>query len=330
MSKSTNLSNAKKVKNDEFYTKLQDIEKEILKYEKSLFEDKIILCNCDKPEYSNFYYFFKKYFDILKLKKVIFTYYSNENKVIGKIIEKNVEKSFVLPDQGDFRTENSINILKSADIIITNPPFSLFRDYLNLLIKYEKQFIIIGSLNSVTYKDVFKYIKENKLWIGETFPNSFIEPTGSEKKFGNICWFTNIPNNKRIENINLEKKYKNNESFYPNYDNYEAIEISKIKDIPVDYKGIMGVPITFLNNYNPEQFKIVGQTTGRNEFECYPIKKYINPKQHNLNGNISNGSKINTRATIKLEKEINSIFYSADNIDYFLKVVYARILIKKI
>lgn len=335
MLKSTNLSSAKVLKNDEFYTNYEDIEKEINQYPSYVFKDKTILCNCDNPEFSQFYTFFLKYFYQLQIKKLICIYHIKNKPSIKKCIEVNplnnnqlIIKDEILSGDGDFRSIESISCLKEADLIITNPPFSLFREFIDVLMNNNKNFIVIGSQNAITYKNVFNYIKQNKVFIGKTFPKSFKQPNGIEKKFGNICWFTNIYYDKKYDTLPLIKKYKGNEVNYPFYDNYDAIEVSKLKDIPYDFNGVMGVPITFLNYYNPQQFKIVGQTNGRKEYECYPSKKYINPKQYNPNNTIKNGSKINTRASIKLNKyPEESIYYSADNIDYPVKMVYARILI---
>lgn len=338
MSKSINLGDAKNLKNDEFYTKYDDIEKEINKYPSSTFKDKIILCNCDNPSFSQFYKFFFKNFHNLQIKKLICIYYTKDEYSQRRSVEIDAlnTKELIIKDEtlsgnGDFRSEESISSLEEADLVITNPPFSLFREFIEVLMSHNKKFIIIGSQNAITYKDVFSYIKYNKIFIGQTFPKSFSQPDGSEKNFGNICWFTNVDYDKQSNTLPLIKKYEGNESDYPFYDNYHAIEVSKLKDIPYDFKGVMGVPITFLNHYNPKQFKIVGQTTGRKEFECHPSKKYINPKQYNPDGSISNGSKINTRASIKLDKHPEGkIYYSADNIDYPVKIVYARILIIRI
>lgn len=338
MSKSINLGDAKNLKNDEFYTKYDDIEKEINKYPSSTFKDKIILCNCDNPSFSQFYKFFFEHFHKLQIKKLICIYYTKDEYSVRRCIKIDplntnelIIKDETLSGNGDFRSEESISSLEEADLVITNPPFSLFREFIEVLMSHNKKFIIIGSQNAITYKDVFSYIKYNKIFIGQTFPKSFSQPDGSEKNFGNICWFTNVDYDKQSNTLPLIKKYEGNESDYPFYDNYHAIEVSKLKDIPYDFKGVMGVPITFLNHYNPKQFKIVGQTTGRKEFECHPSKKYINPKQYNPDGSISNGSKINTRASIKLDKHPEAkIYYSADNIDYPVKIVYARILIIRI
>jgi hypothetical protein len=281
---------AKSSKNDEFYTQLPDIEKELRHY-KEHFKGKIILCNCDDPRLSNFFHYFSYNFEQLGLKKLITTCYKNQNADIFS--ENKSEKAIYLeymgdknnnkiPDleeigikhlkgDGDFRSTECVNLLKQADIIVTNPPFSLFREYVAQLIEYDKKFVIIGNQNVVSYKEIFILIKENKIWLGYTHPEKFIVPDYYEQReyrswrdknginwrsLGNACWFTNLDIAKRHEDIILYKKINNTD--YLKYDNYNAIEVSKVADIPLDYKGAMGVPITFLSKYNPDQFEIIG------------------------------------------------------------------------
>ena len=279
-----NLSNAKKAKNDEFYTQLSDIENE-LKHYKSHFAGKVVYCNCDDARKSNFFRFFQKKFNDYGLKKLITTSY-NENghgSVLvyegdtngnGKLDDNEVKVS-ELKGNGDFRSEECIEYLKESDIVVTNPPFSLFRDYIATLVQYDKKFLIIGNTNAITYKEVFPLIKENKLWLGWSSFNKgmyFYVPEDykyadtykfekeiNERKVmrvSSICWFTNLDHSRRHEDLILYKKYTPEE--YPKYDNYDAIEVSKVCEIPKDYDGIMGVPITFLDKYNPSQFEIVG------------------------------------------------------------------------
>ncbi len=288
-----NLHSAKKGKNDEFYTQLEDIGRE-LKHYKEHFKDKVVYCNCDDPRVSNFFHYFSYNFEKLGLKKLITTCYKNKNRDLFS--ENNSEMAIYLeytgdkngdkvpnPEEigvhelkgdGDFRSEESIELLKQADIVVTNPPFSLFREYVAQLIEYDKKFVIVGSLNALTYKEIFKYIKENKLWLGYGFlggnayfktnhsTDDFAKGVYDEKtglvKFRNIHWFTNLDIEKRHEEFTLYKNYTSDE--YPFYDNYDAIEVSKTKDIPLDYDGVMGVPITFLDKYNPKQFKILGMS----------------------------------------------------------------------
>jgi Adenine-specific methyltransferase EcoRI len=289
-----NLHKAKTGKNDEFYTELTDIEKE-LKHYKAHFKDKIVFCNCDDPRISNFFHYFSYNFENLGLKKLITTCYKNQNRDLFS--ENNSESAIYLeytgdkngnkiPDpeeigiqylngDGDFRSAESIELLKQADIVVTNPPFSLFREYVAQLIEYDKKFLIIGHQNAITYKEIFKLIKENKLWLGmdnggtkwfrvnedydiATETRKKVENGQKYFSMGSIVWFTNIDNRKRSEDeIILYKTYYGNEEEYPTYDNYDAIEVSKVADIPMDFKGAMGVPITFLDKYNPDQFEII-------------------------------------------------------------------------
>ncbi|HOF94945.1 MAG TPA: adenine-specific methyltransferase EcoRI family protein [Clostridia bacterium] len=249
-----------------------------------------------------------------------------------------------LQGDGDYRSEECIELLKEADIVVTNPPFSLFREYVAQLVEHEKRFIILGNQNAITYKEVFTLIKENRLWLGYDnggtkwfqVPNDYNIQTTSRIKhvdgvkyfsMGNIFWYTNLDTTKRHETLTLYKRYTPEE--YPQYDNYDAINVDRVADIPYDYDGAMGVPITFLDKYNPEQFEILGLTSGRNEFEAIPTKRYVNPKQINPNGTTTNGSKANTRATMLLPKKPKGIYYIADNAAGPLSIVYARLLIKR-
>ena len=225
------LYNAKKSKNDEFYTLYEDIEKELENYITEL-KDKIIYCNCDN-ENSNFVKYFK----------------NNKNKIgYKKLLYSGIGCG------GKF--EDNIELLKECDIVITNPPFSLFRQFVNLLYKYDKKFIIIGNMNAITYKEIFKLIKNNKLWLGVSPRSMNFKLSDNSIKGVNACWYTNLKHFKRNDKIILFKKY--NENYYPYYDNYDAINVNKIKDIPLDFEGIMGVPITFLDKHNPKQFDILG------------------------------------------------------------------------
>ena len=308
--KNSQLSNANTVKKDEFYTQLTDIEKELRHYRKH-FKDKIVLCNCDDPFESNFFKYFVLNFNRLGLKKLIATCYETSpiaNKqlslldvgcseaskgrpykaVVTKVYDTtgdggidmfDVEELFKrrenelteLKGDGDFRSEECLELLKEADIVVTNPPFSLFREYVAVLVEYDKEFLIIGNQNAITYKEIFPLLKENKIWLGNGFPGNvgfFESPyediaTSSQKKEGmirvsGVMWFTNLDIKKRHEDLILIKKYNAEE--YPKYDNYDAIEVSKVKDIPYDYEGIMGVPITFMDKYSPDQFEVYGAT----------------------------------------------------------------------
>lgn len=297
-SKSLNrsLRAAKATKQDEFYTQLSDIEKELRHYTK-YFKGKTILCNCDDPKVSNFFHHFSHNFEKLKLKKLITTCYKNcEADLFSKhtdergiYLEYDGDKSgnrVPDPDEigmhkfkgdGDFRSEECIKLLKQADIIVTNPPFSLFREYVDQLVEHKKKFLIIGSLSALTYRDTFKLIRDNQLWLGYGFANGnayFGTPYAREfangvydaktglVKFRNVAWFTNMDIDKRHERLVLYKHFKGNESDYEEYDNYDAINVDRTKDIPDDYNGVMGVPITFLDKHSPDQFEIVGLIAG--------------------------------------------------------------------
>lgn len=401
-----NLTNAKKVKNDEFYTQYNDIQKEIeayLDYDKNVFRDKVVYCNCDDPYESNFFRYFALNFNKLGLKQLITTSYKpspvantqislfgddktlvpqkgrpkiTANKfIINEVHDTDNNGEFNLTDinkklrenknnewtplegDGDFRSAESIDLLKQSDIVVTNPPFSLFREYLKQLIDYQKKFLIIGNMNAITYKEVFPLLKENKIWLGNNYkinggamffeiPENIanldqvreIKTNENGKKVyvtrvQGIRWFTNIDHGRRHQPIPLMTeaevvKFATKKPF-ERYDNYDAIEVSLVKNIPSDYEGVMGVPVSFFDKYSPEQFEIVGLTSGRDEFECRPSKKYINPIQHNPNGTLISGSKANTRATIVLNEVPTNIYYTADNADGPLSIVYARILIKR-
>lgn len=259
--KNSNLHKAKQAKNDEFYTQLCDVEKELMHYKKH-FKDKIVFCNCDDPTWSAFWEYFHLNFKELELKKLISTHYDAENPSYKLEYEGGDDNDIEvgvrtrLLQNGDFRSEECVELLKEADIVVTNPPFSLFRPYVAQLIEYDKKFIIIGSKNAITYKEFFPLIKDNKVWIGHNNVKEFKQPDGSVKKFGNIGWYTNLDIPKRHEKLILWKKYTPEE--YPKYDNYDAINVDKVAEIPVDYDGVMGVPITFLDKHNPEQFEIIG------------------------------------------------------------------------
>jgi len=290
-SKNTSLGNARNNKEDEFYTQLSDIEKEVSHY-KNYFKNKTVLCNCDDPRVSNFFKYFALKFNELGLKKLITTCYKNQE--VDLFSQNNCEKAVYLEytgnpndptstdfstievkelkGDGDFRSQECIELLKEADIVVTNPPFSLFREYIDILIKYEKKFLILGSQNNITYKETFNYFKENKVWLGYKSGDmafrvpDYYEPRATRywqdsdgqkwRSLGNICWYTNLDTTKRHEEIILYKTYSPEE--FPKYDNYNAINVNKVSDIPINYDGVMGVPITFLDKYNPEQFEIIG------------------------------------------------------------------------
>ena len=297
-------------------------------------------------------------FEELGLKKLISTHYTGfTGKVAYKLELTKYNQEPVRTDligNGDFSSEECIDFLKEVDIVVTNPPFSLFREYIKLLINYNKKFLIIGSKNAITYREFFPYLKNNQIWIGQNNVKQFMQPDGSFKNFGNICWYTNLSFKKEFNNLQLSKLYYNSEgnpskdslSFYKNYDNYDAINVNKVSDIPIDYYGVMGVPITFLDKYNPSDlqfvnlkskyidgnlasyFDILGLTHGSYEFGIGPIKKYLNPLQHNKDGKTVNGSKANTRACF-ISDDVSGTYYTADNVDGLLKFCYARLLIRR-
>lgn len=271
MSKNKNLANAKKAKNDEFYTLYEDIKMECDNYA-ALFSGKVIYCNFDDPHWSNFFQYFLDNFTNFGLKKLIATSISVPALWPGlplfEVPGKPAYKAEVtdpakveiteLPGTGDFRSPECVQLLQEADIVVTNPAFSLFREFIALLMKYKKKFLVLGNQNAFTYKEIFPLIKNNQLWTGVNHRiKEFIQPDGTRKKFGNIEWFTNLPNSKQNVELFTGKKYYGYEVLYPKYDNYDAINVNKITEIPDDYFGVVGVPITFLDSYNPKQFEIV-------------------------------------------------------------------------
>lgn len=311
------LHSAKRNKKDEFYTQISDIERE-LKHYREHFKDKIVYCNCDDPYVSAFFEYFTKNFEFLGLKKLITTCYRSQyvdlfsrgdsESAIRLEYAGGAENSLPTPDDigvtpltgdGDFRSQECIEILKEADIVVTNPPFSLFSEYVAQLSEFNKKFIIIGNQNALTYKGVFPLLKANKLWLGYGFKRNmahFIAPhyedTASDAdhkegmiRVSGVVWYTSIDHNKRHEELILVCRYKGNESNYPTYDNYEAIEVSKSQDIPMDYAGAMGVPITFMTKYNPEQFEIIGATESEGSgFSCGLWKSESKVAQALING----------------------------------------------
>lgn len=278
MAKNTNLNNAKSAKNDEFYTRIEHIEKELKNY-KDFFKDKVVYCNCDRVDgenRSNFFVYFTKYFKEFGLKRLICTSYNKGGK--GRLCiydgDTNLNDIIDMDGDGDFRSEECVKWLEECDVVVTNPPFSLFREYMAQLMEYGKKFLIVGNKNAITYKEIFPLIKENRLWLGISAPTAYSTPlkeVENEKtqykengvvyqKFGNHGWFTNIEHSNRIYPLDLYKRYDAEK--YPKYDNYDAINVDKTSDIPMDYDGVMGVPITFLDKYCPTQFEIAGLMSG--------------------------------------------------------------------
>ncbi|MDA7943557.1 MAG: adenine-specific methyltransferase EcoRI family protein [Nitrosopumilus sp.] len=291
ISKNSSLNKAKTAKDDEFYTQLTDIEHELKHYQKH-FKGKRILCNCDDPRISGFFHYFSYNFEKLKLKKLTTTCYRNQqmnlfsrnNSKHAVWLEYNGDKNnnripdlneiglYHLNGDGDFRSKECIKILEQSDIVVTNPPFSLFREYVSQLIKYNKKFLIIGNQNAAISKEIFSLIRNNKLWYGyhvggmafkvpdhyEAKKTGYWQDKDGQKwrKLGNTCWFTNLDIKKRHEPLICHKKYDS--KMYLQYDNFDAIEIGKIVNIPYDYSGLMGVPLTFISQHNPDQFEIIG------------------------------------------------------------------------
>ncbi len=318
-----NLHQAKNAKKDEFYTQLADIENE-LKHYKDHFRGKTVFCNCDDPRVSNFFHYFSHRFESLGLKKLITTCYKNQNMDLfsthenekAVMLEYNGDKNgdktpnaeeigiIELQGDGDFRSAESIELLKQADIVVTNPPFSLFREYVAQLVEYDKKFLIVGTQNSITTKEIFSLLKENKIWLGHKAGDmSFIVPDEYEmrdtrswrdekgnnwRSLGNTCWFTNLDHSKRHEELDLFKHYTPQE--YPKYDNYDAINVNRVAEIPQDYKGVMGVPITFLDKYNPKQFELIG------------IDRYVEDNPNFGKRFTINGKEIYARILIKNKK----------------------------
>lgn len=338
-----NLHKAKNNKKDEFYTQLPDIENELRHY-KNHFKDKVVYCNCDDPRVSNFFHYFSYNFEHLGLKKLIATCYKNQNADLfsqndsDKAIyleydgDKNGNK---IPDpeeigikelkgDGDFRSKESIELLKQADIVVTNPPFSLFREYVEQLINYDKKFIIVGHQNAISYKEIFKLMQDNNLWLGYGFKGGaghFINTeyedyaTAGDHKEGmirvsGVHWFTNLDIDKRHEDLILYKPY--NSEDYPTYENFNAINVNKTKDIPVDYNGFMGVPITFLDKYNPDQFEIIGLGISNSGLEI-GVQPY--KKEHKK-----------YRKEVQKRGAVNGDLYMM--VDGVVTVPYARVIIK--
>lgn len=315
MSLNENLRKAKRQKKDEFYTQLSDIESELRHYTRH-FQDKVVYCNCDDPRISNFFHYFSYNFEHLGLKKLITACYKNQDRDLFSrhdseraiwLEYKGNTKGGRVPDvgdigirefkgDGDFRSAECIELLKQADIVVTNPPFSLFREYVAQLVEFGKKFLVIGSKNAITYKEIFPLIKSGSLWLGHGFSNGnayfevadvehyesksyFDEATGLVK-FRNVGWFTNMDHKKRHEKLILYKRYSPEE--YPTYDNYDAINVDKIAEIPMDWDGVMGVPVTFLDKHNPEQFEVMGITDRDNRYSL-KTKKYTLEDASNYN-----------------------------------------------
>ena len=351
------LDAAKDNKDDEFYTQLSDIEKELSHY-KEYFENKTILCNCDDPRVSNFFKYFALNFNNFKLKRLITTCYKNQN--VDLFTQHDCEKAVwmdyrgnpndptstdfstleikELKGDGDFRSRECIDLLEQADIVVTNPPFSLFREYIMQLVNNNKKFIIVGNKNAVTYKEVFNLIKENKVWIGYRNMNSdfWLEvPEGNKyekivdgKKLKHImaCWYTNLPTKKQTEEIIPYKEYTPEE--YPKYENYDAINVDSVVEIPKDYMKTMGVPLTFLDKYNPDQFEIMGLgIRGSCEFSTERRMEILDK-----NGIPTGKYTINDKVTLyrkHLDSDTKPAAFKDCETGELYQSIYARILIKR-
>jgi hypothetical protein len=341
--KNRSLQSARRAKNDEFYTQLSDIEKELRHYSEH-FRGKTVYCNCDDPRSSGFFHYFAYNFGRLGLKRLIATCYrsrdvdgfSEGSSVHGIYQEYHGEMKGDLPDlekieirelegDGDFRSPECIELLLQADIVCTNPPFSLFREYVAQLVEHNKEFLIIGSMNAITYKEIFPLIKDNRVWYGPSIhsgdrefevPDSYplkaagfrVGPKGEKYiRVKGVRWFTNLDSPKRHEDLILYRAYYGHEEDYPTYDNYDAINVNKVRDIPCDYWGVMGVPITFLDKYSPGQFEILGLTDRKNT-SGLRTQKYTREHSPRYND-------LNARSVIKTSGTY--------------KAIYARILIRR-
>lgn len=358
------LTAAKKAKKDEFYTQRVDIENELRHY-KEHFRNKVVLCNCDDPRESEFFKYFVENFEKLGLKRLIATCYKSQDvdlfsqgdceRAIKQVYEGDKNGNMVLDDDevgvfelkgdGDFRSDECIEILKEADIVVTNPPFSLFREYVAQLVRFDKKFLILGNKNALTYADLFPLIKENRLWIGVTpmsreiyfnVPQLYIDEALTKNKFRTIVkrdgkyvarspsiWFTNLDHRKRHETLPLYKKYSAAE--FPKYDNYDAINVNSTSDIPYDYEGVMGVPITFMDKYNPEQFEIMGISKAWFGGAC---KIYPEQIEVGKDGSQKKVAKLNDGAVLALDsKPIGKTYYLVEDKPY--QQLYARIFIRR-
>ena len=322
MSNNSNLHKAKKARNDEFYTQLSDIENELRHY-RDHFKGKVVYCNCDDARESNFFKYFSINFEFLGLKKLITTGYKKDGHGVKLVYDGDVNGNRSVDDEevqveelegdGDFRSPECVKLLDEADIVVTNPPFSLFREYIAQLVKYDKKFLIIGNINAITYKEIFPLIKANKIWIGYNF-NKTMEFQLDEsyekwneirdgKKYGKvpaIAWFTNLDVKKRHEFLTLTEKY--DPTKYPKFDNYDAINVDKVNDIPKDYWGVMGVPTTFLTKFCPEQFNIIGITYSKDK---NPDIEKIRTSPNHRHNPIINGKDIYPRILVQRRKPVS-------------------------
>ncbi|MBD5585606.1 MAG: hypothetical protein HDQ88_11025 [Clostridia bacterium] len=322
-----NMAAARKAKNDEFYTLREDIDRELPHYF-NCFRDKVVYCNCDDPEQSNFFKYFDENFDALGLRGLVATYYSPDGASyvsgISRVGEKLVEVRTKLSGNGDFRSVECMDILASCDVVVSNPPFSLAREYISMLMESGKAFLIINNLNSAICKAVFPFLNDNRMWLGNTSPKRFLQPDGSLRSFGNVVWYTNIDIPKRHRPLSLDCLYSGNEGRYPSYDNYDAIDVSRVSDILYDYDGTMGVPVTFLEKYCPEQFEILGVTKS---WCGLASKIYPEQVQVSADGSRKVVSKLND-SPARIRRPLDKgTYYECNGTEYV--AMYQRILIRK-
>lgn len=345
------LHNAKKQKKDEFYTLRADIEDELFYYRKYL-KGKVVFCNCDDPEQSNFWHYLRANFDEFKLKKLISTHYKpsllfEDSEAYMKVYDGKKEEDADISGDGDFRSPECVKLLKESNVVITNPPFSLFRDYVEQLMTHKKKFIIVGNMQAITYKEIFPLIQENRLWlgasgIGKEFKMSkdyvITSKSGRVDEEGNkyvtmptACWFTNLKHNKRETKMILGRSIKEDAELYVKYDNYDAIEVSKVKNIPKDYDGVMGVPISFLDKYNPDQFEILGATQRGCHDRVPDTKKYNDYWEMRPDGTEtgSSGNKTNENANVEgIYKESNNYFVNKKG--HVIQSKFGRLFIRNL
>lgn len=346
MAKNDNLHKAKDAKNDEFYTRIEDVAEELRHYKKH-FAGKVVFCNCDDPTWSAFWRYFHLNFAELGLKKLISTHYDRTEPTYkmeyegGNDNDVEVGVKTPLEGNGDFRSKECLDLLDECDIVVTNEPFSLFREYVGTLMQHGKKFLIIGNKNAITYKEFFPLLKENKVWIGYSSPSEFDTPNGMTKKINGLTrWFTNLDIQKRHEKLILWQRYYDNDGNpmpdakerYPHYDNYDAINVGKVADIPIDYQGVMGVPITFLDKYNPEQFEIVGLLNSSSESLAgiKELRIYDEFKEVKQDGSFTKATGKKTRGNPVINGKAKSgNYYINPNTGECVHSTYARILIHK-
>lgn len=362
MAKNDNLHKAKDAKNDEFYTRIEDVAEELRHYKKH-FAGKVVFCNCDDPTWSAFWRYFHLNFSELGLKKLIATHYDRTEPTYkmeyegGDDNDAEVGVKTPLEGNGDFRSEECLALLDECDIVVTNPPFSLFREFVGTLMEHNKKLIIWGNNNAITYKEFFPLLKENKVWLGYTanktctfrvaegyrFDEKLTAQFNDGYKYGKvpaISIFTNLDIQKRHEKLILWQRYYDDDGNplpdakerYPHYDNYDAINVGKVADIPIDYQGVMGVPITFLDKYNPEQFEIVGLLNSSSESLAgiKELRIYDEFKEVKQDGSFTKATGKKTRGNPVINGKAKSgNYYINPNTGECVHSTYARILIHK-